>query len=197
MVSTLLIALFVYIEVPHSLFHVLGACLLMVAFRFESFRIPGNRKDNAKTLMYILVCIEACVGVWVLMHAICGILIMAGPAKKCILLNAYTPGYLLLGVLAIRNSCELVNRRVVLNESTFTVDETDYTSLLGSTDLHDLILFARNQGKAITCGGHYLWEHTVQQCRKTDRERGAVAKMLVLHCRTSQGNTLCRLSKNL
>ncbi len=149
--STLLLALLVYEDLLRSMFHVIGACMLILAFRYEYFRIPGNRRENAKTLMYILVCVEVCISVWVLVHAVYGLLLLAESARKWVLLNAYTAGYLFFGVLAIKSSRDLMNRRVVLNRESLTIDEVDYTPLLGSTDLRVLALFARFPGKAITC----------------------------------------------
>ncbi|HOT59877.1 MAG TPA: hypothetical protein PK074_02455 [Spirochaetales bacterium] len=149
--STFILAFFVYQEPLLTMFHVIGVFMLILTFRYEFFRIPGRLRDNAKTLMYILIFVEVCVSIWVRLHAIFRILITPESAAKWILLNAYTAGYLFIGLFAIRSSQELMNRRVVLNKYQLVVDETDYTQLFGSSDLLVLTFFAKEPGRPVTC----------------------------------------------
>ncbi|MCX7655160.1 MAG: hypothetical protein N2Z76_01380, partial [Treponemataceae bacterium] len=149
--STLIVAFVLYHDLSRSAFHVVGAFLLIFVFKFECFKPFDKHKITARLLPTILVILEIGVTLWVLIHAIYGILLNTSFAQKWVLFNLYTIGYLFLGIFAIQESKKFQDVVITITKNSFLVDTHDYSSLFGEKDLFLMWLFAQKNLTYLTC----------------------------------------------
>lgn len=155
LLSTLVVSFLVYQDLFRSIFHVLGALLLIFIFKYSYFEKASKKNVlNAQTLVVTLIILEVGVTFWVLVHAFFGILLKADFAQKWIILNAYTVGYLLIGIFAIREALSYGNVVVTIQKDAISVENNDFSSLLSKKDLLLLWLLTKtntSEYKSITC----------------------------------------------
>lgn len=154
LLSTLVLSFLVYQDLFRSIFHILGAFLLIFIFKFSYFTASNKSILNTKILVVTLIILEIGVTSWVLLHAFFGVLLKAAFAQKWMIFNAYTAGYLFIGLFAIKEASSYGTIIVEIQKNAIRIGNNNISNLFSKKDLLLLWLLTKintPECNSITC----------------------------------------------